>query len=595
MADFTQEQLQAEAIRRGLIPAAPDTSATAQEPFLKSRPFGYAPEILRGAQNFVGGVMGGAQRLGATLGEAGQAVGELASPLRKLVPDALKIVPDVNIREEMGLAGPNQVDLNKMISNDPDSFMSSIGRFSPAIASGGASIPGQAVAMGLWSAVQANPDEENLGGYLPEGRGGAAIKDAALTAGVGYGAKLAAKAIPYVGKAINYIRPNKSAAEFLKTLGSGTKEENVQALAKDIDNAYQAKLKDALSHKEPVYEQEGQSHIYNTPTTALPEGNLDKVAHYIAPGEEYTPQQLEALGQEIKNYRSGKVGKDPYDFDDFTHNVSEIFNADMNATQVANLEHALSIPTKSASSFLDLVEKNPKLIQGKTQELFDIFKRRQTLKNADKLQSQIGKQMGKYSERAEKSGLSTGEDLELQQLKEMRDSLKTDMQGHLERVNPKLAEENKIYSDKFRDNVIPYKEEVATKSIANEPKHIKDMRAENPSLPYNVTSSQMMQAFAEPSRAALQITGDIGEAGRNKILYNLLADDTKPEAKGLANAILQAKQSKGYSQYVTPEMEDFALQLLKRVKMRDRASLIGKFVGGGLVGTGVYEGAKKLF
>ena len=368
----------------------------------------------------------------------------------------------------------------------------------------------------------------------------------------------------------------------------------MQALAKDIDAAHQAKLQDALSHKTPVYEQEGNSNIYNTPASALPEGNLDKMAHYISPGDKPTPNQLDSLGKEIQKYRAGKFNGDTYDFDDFTHNVSEIFNADMNSTQVANLENALSIPTNSNGKFMALVKKNPALIQGKTKDIFDIFNRRQTLNNADDLQSQIGNQMGKYSDLAEKTGLSPQQDLERQQLKEMRDALKTDMQSHLERVNPKLASENQTFTDKYRENVVPYGEESATRDIVNEPKYVKDKRAADPSLPYNVTSSQMIKAFAEPSRQALQISGDIGEAGRNKILYNLLADDTNPKAEGLANAILKAKQSEGYSRYITPEMEDLAQQLLKRAKWRDRTNLLSKIVAGGIVGSAAVDVGRKL-
>lgn len=599
------EAIKAELMKRGALPsnnasAAPSMPSdggllqngdTTNSFGFMSHPIANTMKGVNAVQDFAGGLMGSAQKLGATIGQA------VEYPTHAAYETITgNKVPHYNVREMFGLEGENPVDLRKSISHNPDSFMSGMGGIAPAIAAGGASIPGQIAAQGLWGAVQADPGQENLGGYMPSGRIGAGLTDAALTAGGAAAFKYAPGVLKagakQVGRVFNYLNPDKDAAAFLKTLGSGTKEENVQALAKDIDDAYQSKLQDALSHKEPVYAQEGKSNIYNTPESALPEGNLDKVAYYIAPGEKPKPEQLEALAKEIKNYR--KSG----DIDDFTSNVSEIFNADMNSTQVKNLEHALSVPTKSDSSFMALVDKNPKLIQGKTQELFDIFKRRQTLENADKLQSQIGKQMGKYSDRAEKSGLSTGEDLELQQLKEMRDSLKNDMQGHLKRVNPKLAQENQTFTDKYRENVTPYQEENATKEIANEPGYIKKQRAENPSLPYNVTSSQMKEAFAEPSRQALQIAGDLGEAGRNKILYNLLADETNPEAKGLANAILNAKQSKGYSKYITPEMESLANQLLKRATWRGRIGEFGKYSAGGLAGaagvTGLYKGYKAL-
>ncbi len=595
MDDFTPEQLRAEAIARGLIPA--DTANTPDAPTRQKQPgdnffqnedqntFGFMSHPItntmkgvRAVQDVAGGLMGSAQRLGSAIGETVEYPTHAA--YERYTGNQ---VPHFPVREFMGLEGENRFDLREKISHDPNSAMSKVGGILPALAGGGLSIPRQMAAQGLWGAVQADPGQENLGGIAPSGRMGAALTDAALTgtvgAGVKYGLPAAASVIK---KGFNYLTPNKDAEAFLKSLGSGTKEENVQALARDIDTAYQQKLDEALAHKKPVYEQEGKSNIYKTPESKLPEGNLDKVAYYIAPGEKTTPAQLEQLGKEIKNYR--KSG----DFDEFSSNVSEIFNADMSPTQVKNLEHALSIPTQADSAFFALAEKNPKLLSGKTRELFDKFKRRQTLQNADDLQSQLGADMGTFSSRAEKIGLDKGESYELEQLKELRDTLKSEMQGHLERVNPKLAEENKTFSDKYRSNVIPYQEEAATKTIANEPGFIKKQRMENPELPYNVTSSQMKAAFAEPGRQAQQIAGDIGEAGRNKILYNLLADDTKPEAKGLANAILEAKQSQGYSKYITPEMVDLANQLLKRTKWRERAAFGAKGLAG-VLGVGAVE------
>jgi hypothetical protein len=611
---LTRAEIEAELIKRGALPATSDSSGASAAPNtpndggllqngdtsnsfgFMSHPIANTMKAVHGVQDVAGGLMGGAQRFGASLGQAVEY--PVHAGYEALTGNK---VPHYNVREMFGLAGENPVDLNQEISHNPDSFMSKMGQFAPAIAAGGANLGRQAVANGLWGAVQADPDQQNLGGYLPNGRLGAGIEDAATAATLGaagkYGPGLIVKAGQQIKKGMNYLSPDKDAAEFLKTLGSGTKEENVKSLAQDIQNAHEARLQDALSHKTPVYEQEGKSKIYDTPTSALPEGNLDKVAYYIAPGQKAKPEQLDALAQEIKNYRAGKVGKDPYDFEDFTHNVQGIFKSDMNQAQIDNLEHALSVPTEAPTNFLNLVKNNPNLINGKTQDLFDIFNRRRTLDNADKLQSQLGAQMGKYSDKAEKSGLTPGEDLELQKLKEMRDTLKSDMQGHLTRKNPKLAEENQKFIDKYRENVTPYGEKKVTQDITNEPNYVREARSDNPNLSYNVTGGQMHEFFSEPSRAAQQIAGDIGQTGRNKVLYNLLADETNPKAKGLANAILNAKQSKGYSTYITPEIENLALSLLKRVKLRERTGATAKWGTGGLAGVGgayeLYKGLNK--
>ena len=587
---YTKEQLRQELIRRGAMndEGFKPSSVKAEVPeglkqFREQIGADRIPtDLLRDA---AGGLMGGAQKIAATMGEAGQAIGGLAEPLQKYVPEFLKRIPDVNIREEMGMGQNYPVDLESIMSSqNPNPIAQGAGKYAPAIAAGGTSVPGQMVANGLYGAAMASPEQENLGGWLPEGRPGAAIEDASL-AGLFAGAKPVAKTIakPFV-KAANYLRPNKSAKEFLATLGKGTKEENVQSLAKDIDIAYQAKRDEALAHKKPVFEQEGRSNIYNTPEAALPEGNLDKVAYYIDPGSKPNKMQLDAISKGLKKYR--KSG----DFNNFLDEVETSFNVNLTPNQEANLEHALSIPTKVDSQFLQLSKKYNDVISGKTQELLDRFERRPNLKNADELQSQLGDDMGKFTERKEKSGLNKVEDLEFQRLKELRDTLKSEMHGHLERVNPALADEYATFSKKYRENVVPYQEENATKAIANEPGYIKKERAENPSLPYNVTSSQMKTAFAEPSRAASQIGQDIGESGRNKILYNLLANETEPTGKGLATSILNAHQAEGYSKYITPEMVKFAKELLKREKWRKAGIYSGSTLAG-IAGVGAAEEA----
>ena len=608
MAEFSRDEIRQELMKRGVVPndvAASMGGGVDPEKQAQMDAFKDATGMNRTPfdtmRDVAGGLMGGIQHGLANMGEAGQAIGNtMAAPFRKYIPDWMKVVPDVNVREELGLGQNNPVDLEKMISSkNPSGLAQGIGKFLPAMAAGGASIPGQMLAAGVYGGATANPDEQNL--IAPNGRIGAGVQDA-LTAGlfgkVGQevlGGLPITKAVgKYVNNKLDYFRPDKSAEEFLQKLGSGTKEENVQALAKDIDAAYQSKLNDALAHKKPVIEQEGKNNIYETPAGKLPEGNLEKVAYYIAPGEKTTPEQLNNLATEIKNFRRGKVGKDPYDFDDFTHNVSEIFNADMNPTQVANLEHALNIPTKVDSEFLKLADKHSDLLSDDTLDALNKFKKNHSFNNADDLQSALGDEMGTYSQRAEKIGLTKAESAEQKKFKAMRDALKSEMQSHLERVNPDLAKEYTTFSNKYRENVIPYQEENATKAVANEPRYIKERRLENPNLPYNVTGSQMQQAFAEPGRQAMQIANDIGESGRNKVLYNLLGNDLKPDAKGLAESILNAKQAKGYSQYITPEMENFAKELLKRQKLRTK---INYGAGGlaGIAGVGAAEEAVRRY
>lgn len=602
---FTREQIEAELKARGVnvpsgagAPSAPSDGGLLQNGDttnsfgFMSHPIANTMKGVHAAQDFAGGLMGGVQK-GAAF---------LTKPIEYATHAAYEgitgnKVPHYNTGELFGVGGDNPVDLNKAISNNPDSFMSTMGKYAPAMAAGGASIPGQMVANGLWGAVQADPQQENLGGILPSGRVGAGIEDAALAGTVGaaakYGPGLIKSGANQVKKAWDYIHPDQDAAAFLKTLGSGTKEANAQSLAKDIQMAHQNNLQDALSHKEPIYQQEAKTDIYKTPDTALPEGNLDIMAHYIAPGEKTSATQLEALSKEIKAFRSGKpdkAGNPTYDFDDFTHNVQEIFGSDMNQTQIDNLEHALNIPVSSDSKFLTMAKNNDKIIEGNTRDLYDKFVKKPTLSNADALQSQLGDDYGYYKGLQEKGKLEPALKPRLKQLSDLRNQLKDEMTEGLNRRNPNYGKELDQYNQKYRENVVPYGQEQFTQNIVGEGKKVREERAANPNLPYNVTSGEAASYFANPSRSALKVSEDIGEAGRNKILYNLLADETNPEAKGLANAILSAKQSKGYSRYITPEMEDLAQQLLRRTKWRERTGNAVKW-GSGIAGVAGLEEA----
>lgn len=452
-----------------------------------------------------GGVARGAQNIAALLGEAGGGLASILTGGR---------APQVNIREQLGLEGENPIDLQGIISSsNPNPLLQGLGQYAPAIASGGPTLGGQTLAAGAYGLTQASPDQENLLGMLPNGRVGGGLSDALLAGTAGKIGKSFIEGFPGVRKAIDYFRPEKKGKEFLAQLGKGTREENAQALAADIQKSHQDKLDNALSHKNPVYEKEGESIIYENP---------------------------------------------------------------------------------SDSKFLKLIEENPELIGKKSKKLYEEFIRTPTLNKADKLQSQIGDEIGNLRRKQKMGNTGRAEDDVLDSLKELRDTLKEEMSGYVGKKDSNLAKELKIYSDKYRDNVIPYQEEKVTQEIVSEPKYIKKKRQDNPGLPYNITADDLQGFFSNPSREALQIAGDLGDEGINKILYGELSKAGKKDAKGLAKAISEAKQNKGLGRYVTPEMESFAEELLARAKWRDRLKY-GSYGIAGALGTGaIYDAGKKL-
>jgi hypothetical protein len=629
MADYTPEEIKAELEARGALPKGEaisfDTDAD-----IKRKEFADAIGANHTPFDTIRNVLAG-------MGEAGQKIGNL---MVKGV--GMKPGPDTDIAGTLGAGNTTQ-----------DQFERGLGQYGvPALALSGIAAPVGAAGrimggmMGGGRAANAVGDvaAATLSRGAPQAAYMATQTDNPLEgAAMGFGGQGLAEAAPYipgllkagakmVGKGVDYLRPGKAAKDFLQDLsGVGapaqpsmpalpqnatvndaiaqqdqlaampkaktvmpTKEQNVQSLAKDIQDAHQARLQDALSHKEPVFEQEGKSNIYKTPASALPEGNLDKFAHYIAPGEKFTADDSSFLSKQIDNYRKGKVGKESFNFDDFIDNMEWYYGKDLKPNQVKNLEDALAIPTDAPQPFLSLAEKNPKAIEGLTKDLYDKFQKNQTLNNADKLQSQLGDDLGFYQKKSAMGTLEPAEVPKMQAIKQMRDHLKADMQAHLERKNPAMAQEYKTYAQKYRENVVPYGEETATRDIVNEPKYVRAQRAQNPNIPFNVTDLQIETAFSQPSRDAMKVSGDIGETGRNKILFNLLAKDAKPDAKGLATSILQAKQSGGYSKYISPEMEKWAEELLKRHAYRNKLNIAAGIAGGSLLSGAAWDVGKKL-
>lgn len=161
-------------------------------------------------RDLAGGVARGSQRLAATLGEAGQAIGNnpLTRYLNSKIPDKYKVVPNVNIREELGLGQKNPVDLGAMIESDnPDPLLSGIGQYGMGAASLGSKIPAIIGAGAMTGAIQANPGD----------RLEAATKGAVNTAlPIGAG-KLAAKGYN-VAKPSNLLRGNLSPEELQANL-----------------------------------------------------------------------------------------------------------------------------------------------------------------------------------------------------------------------------------------------------------------------------------------------------------------------------------------------------------------------------------------
>ena len=128
---------------------------------------------LESLQDVGGGVARGAQNLAAALGEGGQGIASFLTGGR---------APRVNIREQLGLEGDNQVDLGKMIqSKNPNALLSGLGQYGLGGAAGGSRLLPMIAANSANAAAQAPPGQRLKAGV--EGGVGIGLPAAILKAG----------------------------------------------------------------------------------------------------------------------------------------------------------------------------------------------------------------------------------------------------------------------------------------------------------------------------------------------------------------------------------------------------------------------------
>lgn len=176
MADSRRSQLESELARREALQT--ELNNRQQQSHAKIDPVGGMEELLGtpGLKNPLNIV----RDIGVGLGNAGQNLGgymvenlEKKSPLfnklRSMIPESARQEP-INFEEYVGPKNPTL----------PDKLLQSASQYAPFGFAGGASIPGQIAASGAYGYSQTQPNEKNLGGLLPEGRGGGALKDMLL-------------------------------------------------------------------------------------------------------------------------------------------------------------------------------------------------------------------------------------------------------------------------------------------------------------------------------------------------------------------------------------------------------------------------------
>jgi hypothetical protein len=204
--------------------------------------------------------------------------------------------------------------------------------------------------------------------------------------------------------------------------------------------------------------------------------------------------------------------------------------------------------------------------------LHNKFMENPTLKNAHTLQSQLRIEISKISKNPFKDLRDTGI---MQNYQEARKNLKFDMDHFLDYRDKtgELVHDYDAATEFFKNNVAPYKTskslaKIATGKITN-PRNIAD-------------------TFKNPNEDIMKVVKDIGDEGKNKILYSEIGKRLAMTPEKLTNEIAKL-DTKGLTSYITPELHGQIDKLAPRIAARtglQRAAgfALGASLGGGQVG-----------
>lgn len=393
-----------------------------------------------------------------------------------------------------------------------------------------------------------------------------------------------------------YLNPGRNVEPFRATIGQGTSTENINDLAKRIQFARQSAKDEALIPKNELYRQEGKSDVYKVDPKGLPEGNLQQVGEMIDSGNHnFSPVKMDALSKALKNYR--KSG----DVDSFLENSQDIFNVEELPDKAAEQIHdALSMPTARESKYLG--DEDVDSFYGKKGNLrqkHDAYVNKPVLNNYDTLQSALKKQQRILDKRAKGGTITDTGEAKLDQLNLNIKNLDSDKENFMQTLPDKIKNLENEFRTKYATGVGKYED--AGDGAKNVIRKLAKGKASE------VSSAQIGRVFTRPTQQVKDILTDLGPSAGRNILYNALQKVPVGDAEGMANTILDLRRTKGYDQFVTPEMESWANNMLTHVS---RANLIKRSLGslggavagsaalgpvGGMIGLGApwaYQGAK---
>lgn len=457
--------------------------------------------------------------------------------LAKNIDDTLDLIPGVNIQANQGASG-TAYDAGRMGGNalafigggeGLDALRAGLAAKNLPIVSQAAQYLG---GDGIAGALRRALGAGTYGAVTnPNDRGTGALEGGALSAGL----DTIPAAYGLIRGGLNAISPQKYADQFLQTLGGGNSlENNAQSIAKSIRNAFQ-------SNKE-----QGNA-LYNSVYSNLPSGRL--YSQDVSPGN-----QLSLLNGGDSNavYSSG--------------------NSNLHSGRLYQQERPLL--NNASSQYLNLPPEVTGQFDLATQGLHNQFLNDPTFENATQLRSQLGSTLGQIGKKMAAGGSNQAERNEYMALGQARNALNGDISSYFTQINrPDLQDAYNAANAYWRQNVIPFTSSSLAKFATS--------KTTNPTI------SEISTAFKSPEPDVENIVNNIGSSLQNKILYNELAKNLSQRTpEGLLQNFAKAGDQ-GLSSYITPEAQQSFDTLSKKVNFRNALNTGIGVTAGYTIGHGV--------
>lgn len=208
-------------------------------------------------------------------------------------------------------------------------------------------------------------------------------------------------------------------------------------------------------------------------------------------------------------------------------------------------------------------------------ESHSVFNKDPSLQNAHNLQSDLGREIRDLKSTYANRGF-TGEERELMKsYTGARHQLKDKISSFLESKDPALANKYQEATDYYRQNLSPYLDNRRIKELAT-------AKRINPANIHNI--------FKNPEPGMEKIAADLGDEGKNQILYSALGHNAATATPGKITSALLNLDKRGLESYVTPAVAKSFKSLGSRMRNKDLAlslfstfagSQAGKTIGGG--------------